>query len=71
MQFRLVLLGAHTLFANVGVFTPAAAAKLCLFADSSTDGTSLQQIRDDVPGVLAPSVHYLYFFPDLLEFVVA
>jgi hypothetical protein len=71
MQFRLVLLGAYAIFANVGIIAPAATAQHFLFANGSADGAGFQHVRDDVPGIASPSVQDLTFFANLLEFVVA
>jgi hypothetical protein len=71
MQFRLVPLGANPFPADVGVFAPAAAGQLDLFADGPTDGASIQQVSNNVPGVSSPSFKDFPFFPNLFEFVVA
>jgi hypothetical protein len=71
MQFRLVLLGADTFLADIGVFAPAAASQLDLFAESSTNRASFQHVSNNVPGVTSPSLHDFPFFPNLFEFVVA
>jgi hypothetical protein len=71
MQFRLVLLGADPFLADVGVFAPAAANQLDLFAEGPTDGAGFQQVSNNVPGVTSPSFQDFPFFPNFFEFVVA
>ena len=70
MQF-LVPLGAVPVLADVGVFAPAAASKLYFLPDATTDGTHLQQVSDDMPGVASPSFKGFLFFPNPVEFVAA
>jgi hypothetical protein len=71
MQFRLMLLGADTILAKVGVLAPAAADQLDLFADGTADGAGLQHVRNHMPGDTSPGFQHFTFFPNLFEFVVA
>ena len=70
MQF-LVPLGAVPVLADVGVFAPAAASKLYFLPDATTDGTHLQQVSNDVPGVTSPSFKGFLLLPNPLDLVVA
>jgi hypothetical protein len=71
MERRLVLLGASTFLADVGILTPAAVIQMRLFADGSANGTGLQKLSNDVPRVLPPSIHDFLFFPDSLDLAIA
>jgi hypothetical protein len=63
MQFRLVLLGADTFPAYIGVITPAAWSQQNFFADGPADGAGLQHLSDHVPGETPPGFHDFTFFP--------
>lgn len=71
MQFHPVPLGAVPVLADVCVFARVAAGQLWLLPDGPADGAHLQQVSNNVPGVISPSFKGFPFFPNPFEFVVA